>query len=246
MPKTLNTLWDPPFPFPKGAEDLPRRGVLAATPGLVNALKGSAPEPLEKICTLFMLGGTSIYSGRDHFLAGPVLGAPMAVMALEILVGGGAESLLFAGFAGSLTPGLALGDVFLPDRALSSEGASSHYPARLEPDEDLYSTLRIKAEKRGLFHPGCVWSTDGPMRETKALREAYIKQGAQAVEMEASALFAAARFRRARLAAILLITDLFHGEGWSDGFGGPRHKDGLKLVSDLAWEALEKDPEAAG
>jgi purine-nucleoside phosphorylase len=239
MTKTLNSLWDPPFPFPKGAEDLPPRGILAATPGLLNALKKSAPEPLERACSIFMLGGTAIHIGREHFLAGPVLGAPMAVMALEILKGGGAKDVLFAGFAGSLVPELALGDLFLPDKALSTEGTSAHYPAELTPDPGLYGVLRQKAAEKRLFRPGTVWSTDGPMRETRATRDSYQSLGAKAVEMEVSALFAAARFRGLRLASILLITDLFEDASWKEGFGTQAYKDGLATLSTLAWETID-------
>ncbi|MDR2340445.1 MAG: hypothetical protein LBF40_10010 [Deltaproteobacteria bacterium] len=238
MPETLNSLWEPPFPFPKGAAGLPQKGILAATPGLVASLKASAPEPLGKLCSIFMLGGTAIFGGRDFFLAGPVLGSAMAVMALEVLIGGGAGRILFAGFAGSLSEGLAIGDLFQPDNALSSEGTSQHYPAELAPDPGLYGTLREKAGAAGCFRPGTVWSTDGPLRETKELRDSSVKAGAIAVEMEVSALFAAARFRGAALAALLLITDSFGKDGWVEGFGGKPYQEGLGSLATLAWDTI--------
>jgi uridine phosphorylase len=236
MPKTLNSLWEPPFPFPKGAEDIPRKGILAATPAILSALRASAPEPLGRLCSIFMLGGTGIFGGKEFFLAGPVLGAPMAVMALEVLCGGGAESVIFAGFAGSLSPALAPGDLFVPDRALSSEGTSAHYPAEPTPDPRLFKALGDGA--KGAVLGGAVWSTDGPLRETPAAREAYGALGALAVEMEVSALFAAARFRGVGLASALLITDSFLGGAWRDGFQEESHKEGLARLGPLAWGAL--------
>ncbi|MDR2405288.1 MAG: nucleoside phosphorylase [Deltaproteobacteria bacterium] len=238
MPKTKNSLWEPPFPFPRDAEDLPSKGILAATPALVNSLKKNAPEPLDRLATFFMLGGTTVYCGRDYFLAGPVLGSPMAVMALEVLMGGGAETVIFTGFAGSLVPELKLGDIFLPDRALSTEGTSAHYSPDLTPDAELYESLQRKALRKGIFHPGTIWTTDGPFRETKVLREASMKSGAKAVEMEVSALYSAAKFRGIKLASIILITDIFSGEEWTEGFKSQAYKDGLNTLCSLAWEAV--------
>ena len=238
MPKTLNTLWEPPFPFPKGAENLSPKGVIAATPALVSILKKSSPQPLDKLCSVFMLGGAQIFTGSEYFLAGPVLGAPMAVMILEILAGGGAEKIIFAGFAGSLSPELRLGDVFLPDAAVSTEGTSAHYPADLLPDPDLYALLRKNASDHGIFHPGMVWSTDGPLRETKLLRQAFTKAGAIAVEMEVSALFAAARFRGLKLGAVLLITDIFENDNWRAGFDTPHYNEGLLHTAGLSWDTI--------
>ncbi|MDR2200433.1 MAG: hypothetical protein LBR53_13485 [Deltaproteobacteria bacterium] len=238
MAKTLNSLWDPPFPFPRGAEDVPPKGILAAGPGLTELLKIRAPETLKKRCHLFGRGGTALYAGRDFFLAGPVLGAPMAVMALEILSGGGAEELLFSGYAGSLRADLRPGSLFLPERALSTEGVSAHYSPDLSPDPSLLEKLRKTARETGFVRSGTVWTTDAPMRETPKLRERQKKLGAEAVEMEVSAVFSAARFRALKAAALLLITDVFDEDGWRGGPGGRERGEALEPLLKLAWKTL--------
>ncbi|MDR2611908.1 MAG: hypothetical protein LBG06_03430 [Deltaproteobacteria bacterium] len=239
MPATRNALWDPPFPFPEGAENLPPRGCLAATPSLLAALQRGAPESLSSPSGVFMLGGTSILRGRDYFLAGPVLGAPMAVMALEILIGGGAENVAFAGFAGSLVPGLKSGDIFLPSAALSSEGTSVHYPGGLAPHSAFHAQLAHAMGQEAAASSGAIWSTDGPFRETRELRDSFRARGARAVDMVTSALFAAAGFRKLALAAALIITDEFAEDGgWRDGFGDPGFRRGFEALSAGIWKAF--------
>jgi uridine phosphorylase len=194
---------------------------------------------MEPSASVFMLGGTSILRGRDHFLAGPVLGAPMAVMALEILFGGGAGSLLFAGFAGSLVSDLKPGDLFVPSRAISSEGTSAHYPGALAPDPGLHGRLAATLRTQGAASGGAVWSTDGPFRETREVRGAFKARGAVAVEMVTSALFAAASFRGVALAAALLVTDEFTEDGgWREGFKDPGFLKGLEALSEGIWQAF--------
>ena len=239
--RTHNKLWEPPFPFPKGARELPRRGILAAAPALLKEAVKKAPERMPGKAEFFAPHWTGASYGENFFAAGPVLGSPMAVMALEVLVGGGAEEVLFLGFAGSLVPELRPGDYFLPCGALSSEGTSAHYgPGVLEPDKELFSKLRKVFEPLCLFNTGAVWTTDAPLRETEAARDYFTNKGAKAVEMEASALFAAASFRRVKLAAIILITDCFAGEGgWSEGFKDQKFKKALSSIGELAWEPFK-------
>jgi uridine phosphorylase len=203
------------------------------------ALQREAPEPLESQASVFMMGGTSILRGKDHFLAGPVLGAPMAVMALEILIGGGAKNVLYAGFAGSLAGELKAGDLFVPSSAFSTEGTSAHYPAALEPDPDLHARLAGCLRGGGAASRGAVWSTDGPFREVRELRDAFKARGALAVEMVVSALFAAAGFRGLALAAALLVTDEFLPDGsWREGFRDPGFPEGLAALSKGVWRAF--------
>jgi uridine phosphorylase len=186
-----------------------------------------------------MQGGTAILRGRDYFLAGPILGAPMSVMALEILMGGGAENVVFAGFAGSIAPELKPGDLFVPSRALSSEGTSAHYPAPLVPEAALHDRLALAlGGDAGTASEGCVWSTDAPMREIPEVRAAFRDRGAVAVDMVTSALFAAAGFRGKALAAALLVTDEFTQDGWREGFGEPDFRRNLAALSAGAWKAF--------
>jgi uridine phosphorylase len=163
----------------------------------------------------------------------------MAVMTLEVLIGGGAKEIVFAGFAGSLVPDINPGDLYFPSSALSTEGTSMHYqPGEMKPDTDLYAKVEKVFSPLGLHRQGVVWSTDGPFRETAELRQSFIQKGASVVEMEVSALLSAASFRKVKLAAVLLITDTFGKGDWYDGFKFPAYKNGLNSLSDNIWNVF--------
>jgi uridine phosphorylase len=218
---------------------LPRRGLLAAT-GL-KSLRRFAP-PGECSQPPLWGGLTSLAAGPDFFLAGPVLGAPLAVMTLEELTRRGAKEIIFVGLAGGLAPGLRPGDLFCPEEGLSTEGTSAHYPAPQTPDEDLRRRILAAAGPDERLAGGAVWSTDGPYRETAALIAGQRAKGAVAVDMETTALWAAARFRGCRLAALLVISDSLTESGHCLGFGQPRFRRGLDRAARLAWRAAASAP----
>ena len=227
----------PAFPPPAaGAEPLPRRGLLAAA-GLP-ALRRWAPPGGRNPRPLW--GGlTALTVWPDFFLAGPVLGAPWAVLTLEELLRRGAEDIFFFGLAGGLAAGLAPGDILCPETGLTTEGASAHYPAPLSPDPGLRRLLLACGES--LFG-GAIWSTDAPCRETASLVAAMKAAGAAAVDMETTALWAAARFRGRRLAALLVIDDLLAEDGHRTGLDRPRFRKGLNRAARLAWRAVAAGP----
>jgi uridine phosphorylase len=185
-----------------------------------------------------MLGGTTISLGPNFFVAGPILGAPMAVMALEILIGGGAKEIVYAGFGGALGLDLNCGDYLFPHLAFSAEGTSTHYGGggTFKPDSKLYSKLQKAADAN--FHSGAIFSTDGPFRETQTIRRDYENLGALAVDMEVSAVMAAATFREIALAAVVLITDSFARGTWEEGLNTPKFKTALTELGPILWKAL--------
>ena len=231
---------EPAFPPPAGAEPLPRRGLLAAA-GLA-ALRRWAPPGGRSRPPLW--GGlTTLTAWPDFFLAGPVLGAPWAVLTLEELIRRGAEDLIFFGLAGGLKAGLGPGDILCPEDGLTTEGTSIHYPAPLRPDPDLRGRLLDQGEP---LSGGAIWSTDAPCRETAALVAAMKAAGAAAVDMETTALWAAARFRGRRLAALLVIDDLFAEDGHRTGLDRPGFRLGLNRAARLAWRATAPGPYPPG
>jgi hypothetical protein len=217
------------FPPPAEFEPLPRRGLLAAA-GLA-ALRRWAPPGGRRRPPLWGRL-TTLTVWPDFFLAGPVLGAPWAVLTLEELFRRGAGEIIFFGLAGGLGAESRPGDVLCPEAGLATEGTSVHYPAPLSPDPDLRRLLLAQGEP---LAGGTVWSTDAPYRETSALVAAQKAAGAAAVDMETTALWAAARFRRRRLAAILVIDDLLSEGGHQLGLDRPRFRRGLDRAARLAW-----------
>jgi uridine phosphorylase len=233
---TLNPDRELAFPATAAAPSLPARGLLAAVGFDLKTLRRAAPPGLADRPSLW--GGlTRLAADGGAFLAGPVLGAPMAVMTLEELSRRGAREIVFVGLAGSLTANLGPGGLFCPEAGLSTEGTSGHYPAALAPDLGLRRRL-LAGGPAGDVAGGTIWSTDAPFRETAGLTAARRAAGAEAVDMETTALWAAAAFRGVRLAALLVISDVLTETGHRSAFRTPRFKAGLARAAELAWRAV--------
>ena len=221
-------------------QSLPDRAVIGAMGFL--GLRQTLPSEGREFPALFR-GMTTLMAGPDWALAEPVLGGPMAVMALEEMLRRGVKDFIFLGLAGSLTPELRPGDLWCPRSVLSTEGTSGHYPARLEPDQTLHQRLISFGVKKGLpIHDGIHWSTDGFFRETAGLVERSRQAGALAVDMECAGLWAAANFRGVRLASLMVISDLLHDGQHHLGFDLPEFTRGLHSASELAWQVLGVKP----
>jgi len=65
---------------------------------------------------------------------------------------------------------------------------------------------------------GRVWTTDAPYRETVEKVRKYQAEGLLAVEMEMSALFTVARFRKVELGGLMVISDELYDLTWRSGF----------------------------
>jgi len=171
-------------------------------------------------------------------LAGPILGAPQAVMGMEKLIALGAKRIWVFGWCGSLSPELRIGDLLIPCSAFSEEGTSRHYPVGNRPigtDDGLNEMLGQALEKKGLsYFKGAVWTTDAPYRETSSKIRQFQENGVKAVEMEMSALMTLSIFRNVKLTGLLVVSDELFDLKWRPGFSNP----GLKKMSRLAGEIL--------
>jgi uridine phosphorylase len=164
--------------------------------------------------------------GKKVWVVGCPLGAPHAVIALERLIAMGAREVLGFGCCGSLQRNLTVGHLIIPEEARSEEGTSSHYPlpegtaARGDP-----KFIHLCAEKIGKenvhFARGKVWSTDAIFRETREKINRYSGMGVLAVEMEMSALFTVAMYRRISFGGLLVVSDEVAGSKWKSGFLTP-------------------------
>ena len=167
-------------------------------------------------------------------VAGPYIGAPYGVMLLESLIAKGAQAVIVLGWCGGLSPDLAPGDLVVVENALVDEGTSRHYmdlrgdlPV-VNADTRLTATLGDALGTTGLeaHTHATIWTTDAIYRETPEKVAWYKDKGACAVEMECSALFAAAAFRNIPIAALLVVSDsLARADGtWDPGFDKKRFK----------------------
>ena len=175
--------------------------------------------------------------GQGFALAGPVTGAPYAVMVLETLVAWGARHIVFLGWCGAISKRLKIGDLILASGAIIGEGTSPYYrdpaePASVaQPSATLVNKIRHwLSDLQWPHHEGVVWSTDALYRETRQQVRKLYRQGVLAVEMELSALFSVGRFRGVQVAGVLVVSDLLSSLEWQPGFKSEQFKKGRGLA----------------
>lgn len=174
------------------------------------------------------------------------IGAPQAVIHLEEFIEWGVRRFISIGTAGSLQGRLRVGDLVLCERAIRDEGSSHHYlpPSRYAyPSKRLTGRVRDALRARRLkFTSGTTWTIDTPYRETIAEARRYQKQGVLTVEMEAAALFAVGKYRRAEVASLMSIsdslTDAMGEASWTPQFHLRRNLAGLERIFQVALHAL--------
>lgn len=217
-------------------KEIPGNGLILVNPSEAQNAHRRWREMGGEARQLFNAELTVDASGR-RFVAGPSIGAPMAVITLEKLIVLGAQEIVLFGWCGALSGALRVGDLLLPTSAISGEGTSSHYPHVLPIAPAVESTNRLGAwlQEKGMpFQSGCVWSTDAVFRENRhtlsSLREQH---GVVAVDMEFSALCVVAAFRKIALAAILVVSDELSEHQWRPGFTSPQFLTTKVAVLDL-------------
>jgi len=178
-------------------------------------------------------------SHRRVAVVNPGIGASAAVLTFEETFRRGYRDFLFLGACGGLAKDLKIGDIILPDEAISEEGTSPLYTSagpRFKANATLANLLESTASNLGTaVRRGLLWTTDAPYMETSAKIRKYRRQGAVGVEMEASALFAVAGLRKARVAGLLVVSDLLHEE-WIIGW----NRKAYAVAEDNALEILMK------
>lgn len=208
----------------KGDPELPPSGLLLINPAEADAGMRLGKTRNGQPAFLFnsrMLLVPETPEAGPFFIAGPAVGAPMAVLTLEKLVALGARKIIVYGWCGSINQALTIGDVLLPTWAVSTEGTSAHYPAKRRPESHeptrhlLYNGLTTQGLK---VHSGPVWTTDAPYRESVGQVTQLGGQGVLGVDMEYAALVAAAAFRKVELAGVLLVSDELWSGKWNPGF----------------------------
>ncbi len=179
--------------------------------------------------------------GHEIAVFHPGVGAPLAGAFFEEAIAHGGTRFVGVGTAGGLTPDLTIGHVVLPVWALRDEGTSYHYmpPGRtIEQGAGPLGAIRsVLARHEVPFLEGGTWTTDGFYRETEAKVVRRVAEGCLTVEMEASALFAIAAFRRVELGMLLTTSDDLSGDEWS-GFPVEPDRDARELLFRMAAEAV--------
>ena len=158
------------------------------------------------------------HNGLDVAVFNTPVGAPAAVAIFEAVVALGANKIIGCGGAGIVREGFDVGHVIVPTGAIRDEGTSHHYaPVHHEVIPDAAALAAIDAEltDAGVPHDrGITWTTDAFFRETPAKVARRREQGCICVEMEASAMFAAAAFRGVSYGQLLYAGDDVSAEEW--------------------------------
>lgn len=217
----------------KNERSLPPVGVLLVNP--TEAQKSLALMQTNGAQSQFLFNsGLMVSEEEGYFAAGPAIGAPMAALTMEKLIVLGARQIILFGWCGAVDPARRIGDILVPDRAVSGEGTSRYYCSNgvPGPDEKLCRQLIVALAEAELdAYDGCVWSTDALYREDRrVLRSLSDKEKVVAVDMEFSALCAVAAHRKISFAAVLIVSDILSGETWQPGFRVPQFLDNKRAA----------------
>lgn len=195
----------------------------------------------------FLFNSTLCVDGDEtFFVAGPAVGAPMAVLCMEKLIVLGARRIILVGWCGALQQGLEVGSVLLPGQALCGEGTSRYYSSESgpRPSAALTAWLRDTLIRSGIsWQEGRVWSTDAPYRETRdLLARLRREEDIVAIDMEYSALCTVALFRGIDFASLMLVSDELWQKEWKPGFARPAFRQQSQEMSGLLMGAMHSMP----
>ena len=175
--------------------------------------------------------------GRGKLLVHMDIGAPMTAVAAEELIAAGVSEFLIIGTAGGLNPSMEIGDFVLCTKALRDEGVSHHYLANSRyvlPDGELTARIGRIMKSEGIgFRKGPTWTIDAPYMETVEEVKRYSEEGIATVEMEAAGLFAVAKRRKVKAAALFTVSDILRIEGWT-GFVKKKYQNTYPELSRIA------------
>jgi uridine phosphorylase len=146
------------------------------------------------------------------------IGGPSTAIAVEELCNLGAHTLVRVGTCGGMQPQVHWGDLVVVQAAVRDEGTTAQYVPPGVPavaHVEVLDALRMAAVGAGQCHVGLVQSKDsfyGEMQpermpvaaELLAHREAFLRAGVLASEMECATLLVVAAVRRVRAGAVLV------------------------------------------
>lgn len=159
-----------------------------------------------------------VSKNEDFFVAGPAIGAPMAVMTFEKLIALGAQHIVLFGWCGAISTEFSVGDILLGGEAYSGEGTSRYYTSEVSSSP----SLSLVGQLQPLFDNARsqpMWSTDAVFRESRQmLQELADKYNVCGVDMEYSALCSVAAFRKIDFAGLFLVSDELWQPIWRPGF----------------------------
>ncbi|MBU1975262.1 MAG: nucleoside phosphorylase [Nanoarchaeota archaeon] len=170
------------------------------------------------------------------------VGAPVAVKRLEELIAYGVRKFVSIGTAGTLQKDIPIGSIIVCEKAIRDEGTSYHYLKRSKyayASKKLTKKIKNNLEKNNMkYFSGTSWTTDAPYRETIAEVKKYQKEGVSTVDMESSALFAVAKYRKVEIGSILTISDSLANLKWNPKSHSKKTAKSLEILFQVALDTL--------
>lgn len=158
---------------------------------------------------------------REVGVVHALIGASAAAMNLEELIAYGAKRIYEVGVSGAIDNKLRPGDVVVLKGAFSDEGTSKHYfkrTRRFGPSRRQTRRLEASLRASGIeYVSGNAWTVDAPYRETKRKVAQHLSSGVCIVNMESSAIFAVAAYRRVQAASVQVVSDVVSKQ-WEPAF----------------------------
>lgn len=194
-----------------------------------------------------LTGGELYLTENKVALAGKFgIGCPAIITFLEELAACGMKRFAGIGSAGALHGNIQPGDVVICIGAFSDEGTSAHYPGHTfysKPSPNLVAQLtRWFKGRRIPLVKGKAWTTDAPYRETKQKLEHFLNLGADVVDMEASAMFNVARFRKVEIVNVFVVSDSISEGKWKTDFRSTDMKKKSLLITEELVRFLSDNP----
>lgn len=149
-------------------------------------------------------------------MAGPIFSSPKVALLLEFLRERGLSETLAIGWAGKNPEGnLKLGDLFIPNKAISLEGTTKFYFENIdtfEVNNHIFTKTKELLQRYEIpFKVGTILTADAPwkMEEIKRKIEAFKKHKMEidALDMETSAYYGILEFYGIPGIALHFITD---------------------------------------
>jgi uridine phosphorylase len=170
-------------------------------------------------------------SGKPVGIIWACPGAPLVVRVMEDLIACGAKVFVGVGLLGAIQPYIDVGDCIIPSLSVRDEGTSHHYLPRnvkATSSKDVSQALRKMCRKANeKHHIGPVWTTDAPYRETKSKISYFRKKKVLGVDMECSAIFSLAIYRKVKAGCIMVASCNLVQQEESLGFFAEKLKGSL-------------------
>jgi len=179
------------------------------------------------------------YKGKFMAIYRVTMGAAGTVGLMEEARVIGAKKFVYMGSCGTLDSSIPASAIIVPEKAYRDEGTSYHYVDGKKDWIKVKTAGKTKKiiESLGLEALGCkVWTTDGLYRETRKNMKKRVKDGCKVVDMECSAIHAAADFRGIECYQFFYSEDNLDAEKWEPRICGHTPRSSYELCLDIAME----------